>query len=325
MFMQSLFSRLLLIALSVCLIGHAQSDHYETRQLIDAVNAQSDPAKTGPYALVADVTINPGARDQQTGKLRLYRDKDRSRLELEIGQYQETDLRLQSKLYIARTSRRPFNVPSTLLSGDRLWRIDVPPRAKLSGIKYKKRDGVTAGCFSIKDPAWGDFKTDYCVDAAQNTLLETSTKYEKTTLLSSIGLGSGRLPTAIAYKELDSGQKLAISHVELGHILPQENIFAVPEHAREFETCDYIEGGSFVNKVEPVYPRGTGHRAATIYFRGIVQKDGSFTDVEVSSPDGPEFEAAGRAAAAQWKFSPPMCAGHPVAAESETTITLQPH
>jgi hypothetical protein len=215
-------------------------------------------------------------------------------------------------------------IPARLLNTEGFWKIELPARTKLGNIQHKQREHVPAECFSVKEPAYHDSETRYCANPQDNTLMAVSTEFEKITLADFVKIAEGSLPSVITY-QTDDGQKVVIRQVELTPLPPNNNAFAVPEHAREFETCDYIEGGRFLNRVEPRYPRGAGSGAATIYFRGIVQRDGSFTDIDVFSPDGPAFEKSGLAAAVQWRFSPPTCDGHPIAAENETIITLQPH
>lgn len=313
----------LLLALSVVLahpaLAAVADDHPETKQLIDIVNAQSDPAKLGPYELVANVLINPGKRDQQSGVLRFYRDQDHSRAELQLGAYQETLLKHGNKLYIAR-SDGPVLRTRDLLSIEHFWRIRMPLNLTLSAIEQKKHDGAPVQCFSAKNDGW---KTHYCVDAQHNTVVERSTDYDKTTLAAFVEVGGGRLPTSIIVA--DPERKVVISDSRISKLVPQEDTFAVPQNSREFETCDYPEGGRLLRRVEPIFPRGTRHRSATLYFRGIVQKDGSFTDIDVSSAEGPEFEKAGMIAAAQWQVSPPTCDGHPISGELEVIVTLDRH
>lgn len=316
----------LLLALSVVLAHPAlpaiADDHPETKQLIDIVNAQSDPAKLGPYELVANVLINPGKRDQQSGVLRFYRDQDHSRAELQLGAYQETLLKHGNKLYIAR-SDGPVLRTRNLLSIEHFWRISTPPSLTLSAIEQKKHDGIAVQCFSTKLTGKDGWKTHYCVDAQHNTLVERSTDYDKTSLGAFVEVGGGRLPTSITVA--DPERKVIIRDSRISKLVPQEDRFAIPKDAREFETCDHPEGGRLVRRVEPIFPRGTRHRSATLYFRGIVQKDGSFTDIDVSSAEGPEFEKAGMIAAAQWQVSPPTCDGHPISAELEVIVTLYRH
>lgn len=311
----------LLLFLCICFSASALSDRPETRQLIQATNARSDPAKTGPYSLLADVIVNPGTKQELHGQLRLLRDSNRSRIDLQFRDYHETHVREGNKLYVYRTTRRPVAFPSRLFAIEHVWQIQVTSRAKLGAIKRTNREQVAAECFSTKEPEWHDFETRYCVNAQDNSLIESKSEYEDTRLENYVKVGDSAVPSIIRYKTSDGD--VMIRQIELMPLVAKDDTFAVPEGAREFETCDNVEGGSFVNRVEPVYPSGAGPGAATIYFRGIVQKDGSFTDVDVFSAEGPEFEKSGRAAAAQWRFSPPMCNGHPVAAENETVITVR--
>jgi hypothetical protein len=317
--------RLLLVVLLFACFAHAvvRDEHPETRKLIENINSQTDPAKTGPYSLLADIIIDPGKHEQH-GQLLFFRDKERSRVDLQVSDYRETQVRNQNKLYIYRSTRRPVTIPARLLNTESFWKIELPARTKVGNIQHKQREHGPAECFSVKEPAYHDLETRYCANSQDNTLMAASTEFEKITLADFVKVAEGSLPSVIRY-QTDDGQKVVIRQVEVTPLPPNNNVFAVPEHAREFETCDYIEGGRFLNRVEPIYPHGAGSGAATIYFRGIVQKDGSFTDIDVFSPQGPAFEKSGLAAAVQWRFSPPTCDGRPIAAENETTITLQPH
>lgn len=285
------------------------------------INEQSDPAKTGPYSFLADVIINAD-KNEQRGQLRFLRDKERSRLDLQFGDYHETQVRDHNKLYVYRSTRRPIIVPSRLLGIERLWKVELPLRMKLSDVTHKSHERLPLKCFSVKEPEWQNFETRYCADARDNTLMDVRSDFERITLAHFVKLGEGYLPSVVIYKEKDA-KEVRVRQIQLTALTPGDSTFAPPEHAHEFETCDYIEGGRLLKRVDPVYPHLVHSGAATIYFRGIVQKDGSFTDIDVFSPDGPEFEKSGLAAATQWKFSPPTCDGHPVAGEAETVITLQ--
>jgi hypothetical protein len=303
----------------------APDDHAATVQLIAVVNERSDPARIGPYAMTARVDFKSNSGAQKIGELRFYRDANRLRSEFQLGGYREIQVRDGSKLYIARSQPIPPVWANPLALPDRLWKIDVPPHAKLSGIKIKKQGNIEVQCFSIRDPRRHDGETRYCVDAQNKSLLETSTRFRTVRFSGFAGLGEGQLPTSIRIDEGDPKAHFAMRDVEIKQLIPQPETFAAPEHAREFETCDNIEGGEFTHRVEPAYPRdlAQGNRpTATIFIYGTIDKDGSFTDVHVFSPEGPAFEREGREAAAQWRFSPGMCDGHAVAAEKDMMITL---
>lgn len=305
----------------VSAVEATSDDHTETKQLIDEVNRSSDPSKTGPYALTAKLRFNPGTKGEQTGELRLYRDLQRVRVDLELRNYHETRIQDGTKLFIAR-SGPPAPGTMILLEIYKFWRINVPSQAKFSAISNKKRGAIQAKCFSIKDTHY-HIETRYCVDSQSKMLLESSTPYETVKLQGPFSIGEGYVPTSIVMNENEPNRHIEIVDIATTKMKPQDDTFAPPPNAREFETCDNIEGGDFVRKVEPVYPRSAGNIGpATLFFHGTIEKDGSFTHVYVFSPQGAAFEQAGREAAAQWKFTPGMCAGHTVAAESQTVIVL---
>lgn len=296
-------------------------DHTETKQLIDEVNRSSDPSKTGPYSLTAKLRFNPGTKGEQTGELRLYRDQQRVRVDLELRNYRETRIQDGNKLFVAR-SGPPAPGTMVLLGIYRLCRIHVPSHAKFSGISNKRLGAIRAQCFSIKDTHYHD-ETRYCVDSQSKMLLESITPYETVKLQGPFSIGEGYVPSSIVMNEDEPRRQTEIIDIATTKLIPQDDTFTPPANAREFETCDNIEGGDFVKKVEPVYPQSPGNSGpATLFFHGTIEKDGSFTHVYVFSPQGAAFEQAGREAAAQWRFRPGMCSGHPVAAESQTVIVF---
>jgi hypothetical protein len=295
-------------------------DHVETRQLIDAVNRNSDVSKTGPYAWTAKVVIDPGSRGERTGELRLYRDQDRTRTEFRLGTYLEIRVRDGKKLYIARSQPMPLWEATAVAFPERFWKIDTPPRAKWSKIDRKKHENVDAQCFSMEEMRGGNYYgIRYCVDAQSKSILERTAIFETLKLSGYSSIEEGRLPTAVIINNKEPVSHIELRDVEVRRLIPNERTFAPPEHAREFETCDHIEGGDVIRNVAPEFQgsgSGSSHRSgATMFIYGIIEKDGSFSNVHVFSPNGEALEKAGKAAAAQWKFTPGTCDGHAVAAE----------
>src|SRR5438270_8934996 len=95
---------LLLINLLFCLPRFAAQQISIPEQLLQDSGQVTDLSRLGPYELHGIITLNPGGPEETKGQITFIRDHDRSRLDLHIGKYQETRLRIQDELYVRRTA-----------------------------------------------------------------------------------------------------------------------------------------------------------------------------------------------------------------------------
>ena len=79
------------------------------RQMRDRSNEVSDLTSLVPYQIHAVVISNSGRRDQQKGELTIYRDKNRSRFDLRLGNYREVRIVANKSLYISRSQPYPIS------------------------------------------------------------------------------------------------------------------------------------------------------------------------------------------------------------------------
>src|SRR2546423_12105855 len=100
----------LLLCMACICFGVARADDASAaRDLLLASHEASALAKVMPYEFRATVTINPGDPNQKKGQIVIYRDKDRSRSDLQVEGYREVMLSLGTKLYFVLSA--PFPVP----------------------------------------------------------------------------------------------------------------------------------------------------------------------------------------------------------------------
>src|ERR1700746_3170501 len=163
-------SLLLCMACLGAVLVRAQ-DSSKARQLLEAAHQASGLARIAPYAMTADVVVNPNAEAPMKGRLAIYRDKDRSRYELQLQEYREVKLFLGSKLYVARSLPYPVPGLGLLREVDHAWDRSIDDSdAKLGEVQHKKVQHVQADCFEVK----AEQKERLCFDPSRNVLLESA-------------------------------------------------------------------------------------------------------------------------------------------------------
>ncbi len=295
------------------------SDKEETRKLVEEVNATSSASLIGPYQISARLLINPHTKEEKTAEWKFFRDATRYRVELRIGGYQEIQVRDGNKLFIRRT---PGVFPSPglgqLTHPEQLWQVWAPPGSSLSGVSGKQAGAAL--CFSVK-PKGYSANTHYCVSSQNKTIISHKNSSQIVELGKYLQLGAGYLPGTIEIRDSEPKRHIIFEDLRAQQLSPAAETFTAPEQARQFETCEYPKSAESIHRVEPTLP-GNSAGTATIFLHGLIQKDGSISDLQVFSPEGPALEESGRNAASQWKFSPATCDGHPIASEMEIVVTL---
>src|SRR5215467_9046212 len=99
----------------------AQEPLPDAKQLLQAAHQATDLAALLPYELQATVVINPGTEYQKKGTIRISRDHQRSRTDLQVQDYQETKVVRDNKLYVFRSTPMPIPQLGQLAETDRSW------------------------------------------------------------------------------------------------------------------------------------------------------------------------------------------------------------
>ncbi len=301
----------------------AEAQKPTAQQLIDAANAASDLAKFGPFELSADLVINPGTRAEAGGHLQIYGDKDRRRAELQLGTYQEVRLHLGDKLYISRSETSPVFGFGRIMNLDHIWLVKIRHGAKLSNVKNKDENGVPVSCFHEKLEFDDE---EYCF-LASGALVHQQNKWgTEISTLEYHALEGTQFPSSLIFREKRFSRTIALRNIRLTKLQPDENTFVVPPAALLLGQCEDPQGGQMLKRVEPRFPQSQIHGGPGVMFiYGVIEKDGSFTNVHVYSPTGLLFEDAVKRVIPEWKFAPTTCGGEPVAVEREISIEIERH
>lgn len=302
-------------------------------QLLDAVHKNADLSAAGPYTLTAIVIGNPGKhKAQQTGQLRIDRDHDRFRVELDMpGGYREVRLTLGDKRYVPRDKATVF--VTGLNNFDRSWdplKEDLIPETdkKTYGeLSRKKIHGRKALCFEETDAGKREepsYRTRYCIDSDRSVLLRKDVGDNQTEFFDYTTVAGHMLPRRVTiHKPLLTDLELRDISAAYQPIDPAR--FAPPAQSVELETCVGEQQPKPVFTPSPPFSDQARreHHQATIMLHTFVAADGSVQDIQVLTPTGDGLDVNAANTVRTWKFKPATCSGRPVMQELTIEVSFR--
>ena len=295
----------------------------DAHSLLRSAHETSGLAKAMPYQFHGNVVFNPGP-GEVTGQIVIYRDKDRSRLELEIGPYHESRVVLGNKLYIARSTSFPAPGMNRLTDTDRAWdRLTQDGDAELSGVSRKKVQNTQAECFDVK----GEQHHRLCYDGSRKVLLENqdpvrSIEFSDYQPVADVHEFYPRKIVVLAELERSEKPIFVVQDIAIQKTELPPSTFTPPEHPLELETCDNMQPAKLLESERPRFPGTVMQRNAQaqgVYAYGIVNKEGRLENIKVLTADA-EVQEVIVDALKLWRYAPASCAGNPVASEQEMQI-----
>jgi len=186
-------------------------------------------------------------------------------------------------------------------------------------------EGKEAYCFEVTFPR-SAVKLHECFDAAQKTPLSTAVNAP---ILSDSAWYSEyrnierqQFPRNIRFSPDNHNAQLEIRNIEIK--LGQFSLADLPvaKDFLEFDTCEDVQPGQLIKKVDPSYPlmARTALKQGDVVIYSVIGKDGTLQDLKaVESPHLILSEAA-IAAAKQWRYVPPTCSSAPITVENVLTF-----
>jgi hypothetical protein len=301
----------------------AQSEAGDARALLRSAHEVSGLVEAMPYQFQGSVVFNPGPGEVK-GQIVIYRDKDRSRLELQMGSYRESRVVVGNKLYIARSTSFPAPGMYRLTDSDRAWdRLIQDGDATLSGVSHKKIQNTPADCFEVK----GEQHHRLCYDSSRKLLLENQDAVKSIQFSDYQPVGDVHqfYPRKIVVlAELERSEKpiFVVQDIAVEKAQLPPSTFTPPDHPLELETCENMQPAKLLESERPRFPHSVMERnsqAQGVYAYGIADKDGRLQNIKVLTADADVQEVV-LDALKQWRYAPAMCGGNPVASEQEMQI-----
>jgi hypothetical protein len=314
-----------LAATLTCGVGLlAQDGPADARALLHNAHESSGLSKLGSYELHAVILINPGRPSQKKGKITIYRDKDRSRTDLEIEEYREVKLTLGNKLYVARSAPMPIPGLTWLTETDRAWdRLVDDGDAKLGEVSQKKVQNMQTQCFDVKGPQHHRL----CFDPASKVLLENLDRQFALEFTGYKAVEQVLVPARITkLAELTKTELpvLVIDEIEAKPAVFTAASFTIPGNSLELETCEGMQPARPLKTPRPDFGSNMLRHnmgIGQIHAYGIIDKDGALHNVKIFF-SSPEMKEVVLEALKKWRYEPAMCGSTPVATEKEISVSL---
>lgn len=313
-------SRILPAFLAALLAASALAgDKPSPQELLDAAHNASDLSAASPYILTGTLVVNPGTKKELTGSLAVYRDRNRARVDVVIGNRSETRITIGNKDYV--DPERILVAGTWLNEFDRIWdpeslRHVLNPREKWGYVEKRKIGGVTAWCM---DRAHAPLKGTLCLDPERKVVLSRG----EAEFSDFTAVGAALLPQTVRINDLHAAP-VEVRNIKIASYMVEASLFEVPSHAMELEACADREPEKLLEAPIPVRSdlsmHATNSRVALFAF---VDKEGHVATVRILTPVQPSFNTRILDAIKKWRFKPVTCSGRPV--NSAFTIEADGH
>lgn len=307
---------LLVVGVATC---PSASDVVPTpQQLMKSLNESSSLSKVLPYQLTAKLMLTPEKDVSIPGQIAYFRDRDRERIEINVGEYRETRVRTGDKMYVAASRTLALPRRQMLETLEKQWIIDYPEACCLAfgKVEHKKIQSADSYCFVV-DPRKQRPKR-FCVDREAKSVLETYDGFEAVNFTGYGTVDGVRYPSKM--QVIDDGKMFfEVEAIEVSKMQTPADAFTPPPNSQEFETCSDLASPQALHLEMPKIPSRWHSSYGSVH--GLVQTDGSFSDIQVAvSRANPGFGQALKEAAAQWRFSPARCGSKAVVYEEQIEL-----
>jgi TonB family protein len=316
---------LFLVVMAMIVRPAAAQEPPTVQQLIDTAHRVSDLGNLRPYTLTANVVVdNDDPKTRRTGRLTLYRDRGRTREELEMGGTREVRIVLRGKEYIVP----PHGLlPAlTLTDIERSWDPGSFMASRFNGVRPDKVEGADAWCLTRQS---GPNSPASCFDAVKGVYLgyiPNQRMSHEFFDFTSVESGDKQIfyPRRAVILRDDFG-RIEVNSIEIKPGAAKDDLFTLPDSAIEIGRCGPEGVAKPIYAPEPEFPAGERAQKiqGVVYTSVIVDKEGKALSVQVLRAPTESLARQAVATINKWKFQPAMCGGQPV--YQETSIQIDFH
>lgn len=282
-------------------------------EMIARANALTDLSAIGTYELHAQIVVDPASEQAQRGEITIYRDHNRSRLELQLGDFRQLEIVSGGTRYVWRSRAYPAIGLETLEGLEQVvqMRTVFPPKTELGESHKKEIEGIAALCFEAKGPYTA--KMRFCFDRQTGTVLEASDSFGwRGRFMDYAPAGPSIFPTRIEFKEDVAPRHAELSAIRVASRKFDTADFVVPREAHAFAVCSATTRAFPVTGTEWSIP---SRQKGEVYLYAIVEADGSAHDITAYGTKSKRLQRHVKQSALNWNFAPARCGGTAVASE----------
>ena len=296
-----------------CELAAAQEIKSALPESIARANALTDLSAIGSYQLHAHIIVDPRSAREQQGEITIYRDHNRSRLELQLGDFRQVEIISAGTRYVWRSQQYPMIGLQTLEGLEHVvqMRTVFPWNTKFSQGRKQMVKGVAAVCFEAKGPYTG--KMRFCFDQQRGTVLEASDHFGwRGRFLDYAAAGTSLFPTRIEFKEDVAPRHAELNEIRVSGRKFDDASFAIPPGAHAFTMCGTTTRALPVTGTEWNIPL---RQKGQVYLYAIVDADGSAHNITAYGTKNKRLQQEVNKLALQWNFVPARCGRTSVASE----------
>lgn len=307
------FSGLSLLA-SFCPPASAKTPTPTAEELIEAAHKTAGLDHVGVYVFTADLTF---AGDARRGSLVIYRDKDKEKVELTIGDYSERQVLLGTKHYV-----EPMHamLDAWNFAGlDRSWDPRPPTPAvsvsqpSFGKVSSKKVDRERAWCF---DEHTKSLKATLCFDAQRTVMLERRRDKDRYDFLDYSQSGEQLLPHTIKIAQ-QRLPEVTVDNIRLERGPIPTDLWVPSANSIMEEKCEGLKPPKAEYTPEPSFPPKAHQerRTGEVVLYAVVSEQGKIILAQSLNHDSYGFAEQAKEAMKNWRFAPGTCDGKPVNVE----------
>jgi len=276
-------------------------------------NALTDLSSIVPYELHARIAVEPGSSNAKQGEISIYRDHNRSRTELQLGDFHQVEIVMEVTRYVSRS--RPYPLAGLDMLNGVEDAVQLPQQL-LADAKIQNRSrtvgGVDASCFDARrSPAW---KTHFCFDSRTGALLEASDYSGWQGAFSGYrAVGEKSFPAKMELAQPGKPKHVELSEIQVTSRNFEDASFAVPQGARAFALCNGAARPQA--RLQDANWITSGGETGDVYVYAIVEADGSMHDLMVYGGHHRWMEKEVSRLTRRWKFPAVQCGATMIASE----------
>ncbi len=289
------------------------------QQMLARANQGADLSDVTPYQIHAVLHVD--GDHGQKGELRIYRDTDRFRWEVRLGDYTEIRTTTRDKVSIYRSRPYPFPGIDQVENLELSWHVKEVflPNTKFSAFSNRKVSGVAATCFTSSEPTLKG-RTQFCFERNSGSLLRVrDSSGWRGDFSNFISAGGPLIPGRIVLKQPITPHRIEITDVILARGTLPEDLFAPVPGAREFSTCEQLISPFITTRKDWQLSKSPD---AHLY--AIVEKDGTLREVQIHDVHHRHYRHILADSVKDMRFQPALCNGQAITYEMDLPLEFAP-
>jgi TonB family protein len=252
---------------------------------------------------------------------------DRWRREVQLGDFQQVEIRNGDKLYTSRNlSFTPVRVGAVI---DLLLFAQSPENLIVKKQKQRSENGVEMVCLEVKGENGKGKPHEICIDSNSHDMVsdnwkETPDESRREQYSDYLDFTGHRYPRKLEL--FVNGSKVIAAQVDnLSTTTFDDALLVPPKGATERRQCMGMKHAIAVSTPDPLYPKSASENklSGDTIVAMTVLTDGSVTGIQLIGRAAQSMDEATLQTLRKWKFKPAMCGTEPVVSDIQVVVSFR--